>query len=276
MNKIYYSLLIILVFITNSCTDIIELDLKTTEPRIIIEANLTASDSTCTVNVTKSNSFYDNSAPEKVSDLNIVLTKNGSETFNLTEIEDGNYFIEDIIANPNDEFSISITDTNDVSYKASAITPSSPDDFFVLFFSLADEDIIITDSNGVDRVMLFGFAYWFDIPNEDNFYRIKIHINGDYKADKYIFTNDLAAVQDTMQSPLQTPFLVGDTVTVNLLSINEATFDYFIQLSEVISSSMNSTTPYNPKSNFDNNALGYFCIQQEIEKTYIVQKLPFF
>ncbi|MEA3450695.1 MAG: DUF4249 family protein [Bacteroidota bacterium] len=277
MNKIYYILLIVLLFFSNSCTDIITLDLKTSEPKIIIEANLTASDSTCTVKVTKSNSFYDNTSPEKVSDLNIVLTKNSSENFYLTEIEDGEYFIEDIVANPKDEFSISITDSNDVSYNASAITPSNPGPFLVIFKSpFEDEDIIVPDSNGVDRVMLMGLAFWLDIPNEENFFRFKIYINDKYQ-DDFIFLDDKQADQDSNKIQMGLGrFFVGDTATIKLLTINEDTYDYFLQLDEVIYSSMNSTTPYNPKSNFDNDALGYFCIQQVVEQEFIVQKFPSF
>jgi len=258
----------------SSCTDIIQLKLKSTEPRIVIEANLNASDSTCTVKVTKSNAFYDNSAPELVSKLNIVLTNNSNkQILNLIEIKTGEYLVKNIIANPGDNFTVSITDTNSNTYTASAITPSKPNPFLIIFNSFSDKDVIVQDSLGRDRVLLIGLAYWLDIPNEENYYRYKIYIGDKYNADSYVFMDDKTAVGDTLQRGIGA-FYQGDTVTFDLLSINKETYIYFQQLEDILNSGMNSTTPYNPQSNFDNDALGYFCIQQVIEEQFIVQKFP--
>lgn len=273
-NKIKYTFIYIFILFLSSCTDIIQLKLKSTEPRIVIEANLNASDSTCSVKVTKSNAFYDNSAPELVSDLNIIITNNTSKNIlNLTEIKTGEYFVKNIIANPNDKYTITITDTNSNIYSATAITPSKPNPFLIIFNSFSDKDIIVQDSLGRDRTLLIGLAYWTDIPNEDNYYRYKIYIGNKYQANSYVFMDDKTAFGDTLQRGIGA-FYAGDTVTFDLLTINEETYIFFQQLQDVLNSGMNSTTPYNPTGNFDNGALGYFCIQQVLQEQFIVQKFP--
>jgi hypothetical protein len=53
---------------------------------------------------------------------------------------------------------------------------------------------------------------------------------------------------------------VGDTITVQLLSIDKAAYDYFSTLRDILSSDRAATSlaPANPNSNISNGSLGYF------------------
>ncbi len=266
----------IFIFTLNSCTDIIKLNLKTEKPRIVIEANLIATDSICVVKVTKTNAFYDNSAPQKVSNLKVLLTKNNKETYKLPEIENsGEYFANNIIAKAGDEFSLQVIDSTNLTYTAKAKMPAKPGHFLIIFNSFSDKDVIMKDSLGNNRIVLFALAYWFDIPNEEDYYRFKIFKGKKYFASSFNLIDDKSAVGDTMQRGLKGPFFKGDTLRFQLLTMNKEAFDYFEQVKEVFNSGNNSTTPYNPKGNFDNNALGYFCTQQIVEEKFIVKKFPY-
>ena len=52
----------------------------------------------------------------------------------------------------------------------------------------------------------------------------------------------------------------GDTITIELLSIDKAAYDYFHTLSEILSSDQSPTSlaPQNPLTNLSGGALGYF------------------
>lgn len=274
MKKTSIIIFLAIIFFS-SCTDIIELDLKEADPRIIIEATLNATDSTCSVLVTNSSTFYDTSAVVGVTGMNVVLTKNENTFIVLDEISAGNYFADNIVADSSDVFSISLTDKDGVVYSASAKTPTAPGQFLTIFGSIGDQSSHV-DSAGNVIEYLFGLCYWFDIPNEEDYYRFKIYKDGEYLADSYNFVDDKTAVGDTMQTGLSEFFLAGDTVSIEMLSINKEAFDYFIELQDVISAGSNSTTPFNPIGNFDNNALGYFCIQHVVREDFIVFKFPAF
>ncbi|MBN2891065.1 MAG: DUF4249 domain-containing protein [Bacteroidales bacterium] len=284
-RTIYILIFTIIVTFLSSCIDVIELNLKDTEPRIVIEATLDATDSTCHVIVTQTNDFYDNNIPIRMENLNIVLSKtNSDESYNLHETIPGDYQADNIIATPGDEFSITVTDNEGNTYTAKAVTPSmSPPfelfgfsiPFFVLFTSITEEDITYIDDDGNEVTLLFALTYWLDVPGEENYYRFKIFEDGEYQPRDYNFVDDGSATGDTLQSGLNTPFKMGDTIVIQLLSINKETYDYFDELIEVLYSGMNSTTPFNPHGNFDNGALGYFCIQQVQEQELIVEKFPF-
>jgi Domain of unknown function (DUF4249) len=273
--KITSTILFLAIIFFSSCTDIIELDLKESEPRVIIEATLNATDSTCSVSVTTSSAFYDTTAAEGVTGMDVVLTKNGISPVLLGEITPGNYFAENIVADSSDVFSISLTDKDGVVYTASGKTPTVPGQFLTLFASMSDQ-AQHTDSAGNVVKFLFGLCYWFDTPIEENYYRFKIFKNNEYLARSYNFVDDKSAIGDTMQTGLSEFFIEGDTVTIQLLSINKESFDYFLELQEVISAGSNSTTPFNPIGNFDNDALGYFCIQHVVSQDFIVFEFPFF
>lgn len=287
MKKIkYLSILLSTLFILQSCIDVIDMDLVDAEPRTIIEATLDATDSTCTVTVTKSNTFYDTTATEKLNNLTVKLIDSTKGVgYNLTKNENGDYFGENIVANVGDNFTIVITDEDGISYTASAKTPSAPPmyeifpgfslNYLMLFTSITEEPITYIDDDGNEVTLLFALAFWMDDPATENYYRFKIYEDGEYLADSYIFIDDETSFGDTMQMGMNQPFRKGDTVTFELLSINKATYDYFNELQEVLFSGMSSTTPFNPKSNFNNDALGYFCIQQRFRQEFEVQEFDF-
>ncbi|NPA44186.1 MAG: DUF4249 family protein, partial [Chlorobi bacterium] len=146
MNKNIY-ILIVFVLSIYSCTDIIELDLKNTEPQIIIQANLNITDSTYSVKITKSNGFYENGDFEKVTGATISLIKNNEITYSIPEVSDGLYFLNNIICKPEDVFTTTITDKDGNKYTASTTAPYGVDILQIIpspFTPLGDE---ITDED---------------------------------------------------------------------------------------------------------------------------------
>ncbi len=65
----------------------------------------------------------------------------------------------------------------------------------------------------------------------------------------------------------------GDTVTVELLSIDKATYDYFNTLRDILSSDRAATSlsPANPNTNLSGGALGYFAAWAIDRKVIILQ-----
>ncbi len=105
-----------------------------------------------------------------------------------------------------------------------------------------------------------------DPPEQGNYYRIKPHVNslppdsiggGRYLLYSDKLTNGNEAVY---QIRLGRNVNAGDTVTVELLSLDKATYDYFNTLKDVLSSdrSPTSLSPANPTTNLSNGSLGYF------------------
>jgi len=276
-NKLYIITAIILLTIgITSCTDIITLDLENVDKRIIIEATLDATDSTCIVSATCTNNFYDTTKNKIAPNLTVILYGPNNAEYELTQDYTRKYTADNIDISRGDEFTIKVIDSTGTEYIATATTPGNTGQFLTFFTSFSGGGPPpVVDSAGNERKRLIGLTYWLDIPDEENYYRIKIHKNGEYMNQSYNFVDDKTSFSDTMQLGLSEMFVEFDTVNIELLTINKATYDFYQELIDVQNSGMNSTTPYNPKGNFSNEAIGYFCIQTSVKQEFIVFELPF-
>ncbi len=74
-------------------------------------------------------------------------------------------------------------------------------------------------------------------------------------------------------------FSVNDTITVELLSINEETYIYYKTLINIVGGNtgggpagqLSGPTPANPESNLSNGAMGYFSAYTVSTDTIIIQ-----
>ena len=253
----YISSIFIGIFFFSACEEVIVLDLENAEKRVIIQAQLDATIMTATVLLNKSNGFYETSEPESISNANIVLTSDDGQTYTLNETENGVYTANNVSATPEQSFTISI-ESEDETYTATATTPYS-----ITLDSLAS-DIIVSPFGGEEFITVSG--YWTDLPDVQNFYRIRTFINDTLLADTYNLITDEFTDGEEMSAFVRSGFEEGEEVRVKLLSIDKEYYDYFFELSSVGGGTA-STTPFNPQGNFDNGALGYFGIYFDSEQS---------
>lgn len=73
-------------------------------------------------------------------------------------------------------------------------------------------------------------------------------------------------------SALRLNFDLGDDVIIELYSIDDDTYIYYSELNDGSGSMMGgSSTPYNPKSNFGSDVMGYFAAWTKVEYEATVQ-----
>ena len=241
----------------SSCEDVIELELGTTEPQLVIEATLDASNQIATVSLSKSNDFYDNSAPDKISSATITLSNGTGDIFNLTETNTGIYSAENVAANPDEVFTISI-EVNGVIYEAKAIVPH-PVDLNEIEKIEGFNTPFGGDNEAGDSIQVA--AVWDDPAGQENFYRIRTFADEAFQSNIYtVLTDDFIGDGAEATVLIRDQFKVNTIITLELLSTDENYYDYFFQLSSLVGEGGNSTTPYNPVGNFDEEALGYFGI----------------
>jgi hypothetical protein len=106
-----------------------------------------------------------------------------------------------------------------------------------------------------------------------NYYRVELDIAGErYGAiDELILLDDGLTNGNLIQFPLFGADVaqLGDVVTLYLSSIDKQAFDYFTAINAVLIGDAGS--PANPKSNFNNNALGNFSGFATDTMTIVVQ-----
>ena len=270
IKNICFSLLAVLVFA--SCEEVIVLELENDEPRLVIEAVVDASTRTATVILTKSNGFYDDVNLDLETGATVQLTLADGAIVELEEKENGFYLAVNVEVTEGDELTMTIIDQAGTQYQATTTVPHD-----VLLDSLD----IVEGSGGPAGGSPFGgsdtvtqyqiFTFWNDVPNKESFYRIRAIVNDTLQAGVYTMVDDIGNDGQQLFRPFFQTFESGDIVTIQLLSLDKASYDYFEQLSAVQGQGPNSTTPFNPESNFDNNALGYFGIMKKDMRTVVLE-----
>jgi len=256
-----------------SCEDVIELDLENAAPKLVIDATVDATARTTQVILTMSNGFYDDINLDFVNDATVNLTLADGSTVNLPMIQDGFYGAFGLNISEGDELTMTIIDGTGNEYKATEKVP-----YAVAIDSL---ETIETSSAGPGGGSPFGgsgggqfyqiFTHWQDDVNQENFYRIRAIVNDTLQTSLITLTDDINLNGEAISRPVFQTFEAGDTVTMQLLSMDEGSYLYFSDLAEIIGQGLNnSTTPFNATSNFDNDVLGYFSIFRKDEETIIL------
>lgn len=255
-----------------SCEDVIVLDLKNDAPQLVIEATVDASNQVATVILTKSNGFYDDINLDLETGATVELTLADSSVIQLQEVQNGFYLALNVQVAEGDALTMMVTDQAGNQYQATTAVPHG-----VQIDSLGIEEITGVrpggggSFGGSDTATQYQiFTYWNDVANQDSYYRLKAVVN-DTARIGFTMVDDIGNEGEQMFRPFFDIFSAGDTVTVQLLSLDKASYTYLNQLSDVQGQGFNSTTPFNPTSNFDNNALGYFGIQRMDSKTVILE-----
>lgn len=248
----------ILVLFIYSCTDIIKLDLKNAKSQLVIQANLNTSDSSFSVKLTKTNDYYENGEFELISNAKITLSKQGGVTYTIPETEKGQYFLDDIDVTEGEVFTAKIIDNNN-EYIATTTAPNSAK--IIQIFPASFNPPGGGPGGDAQEEPYFQITtFWKDAPNVSNYYRLKTYINNELEAGDYNLADDRFEDGDTMVSVSIIQLNHLDTLRVELLSTDKQYFNYFLDVALLYNNGPGNTTPYNPKSNFNNNALGYFGI----------------
>ncbi|WP_244592973.1 DUF4249 family protein [Pukyongia salina] len=270
-----------------SCQEVIDVDLPTEEPRLIIDALVRVDTNEAftkvTVKVSETSSFFE-SIPaanlQQITLTNLDLPGGGinppvlieetpgsgiySKVFDTDFLTQGSLFLQ--------------IDFEDEFYVATArFVPAVPIDNLVqgdgILFDEDDTEVIVTftDSDERDDFYLFDFDFGNYLVTEDEFYQ------GQQFAFSYFYDEALA---------------VGDTLNISIMGVDEDFYTYMDQLilqSEedfgpfetpalTVRGNFINATNIDNNNNFDNLndinnfALGYFAIVQEYKETLVVQE----
>lgn len=258
MNMFKKSFFVLIFISLISCEDVIKLDLKNSEPRLVIESYIDVNEQLATVLVSRSNGFYENNPITKISNAVIQLKNDKGISYAFAEVAPGRYTSnKKITTKPKEQWTIKITVDN-TTYTATTKTPYPT----VLGSLSTKKETYIQNENHAQYYVL---AHWNSKNPIKNYYRVR-SVNGgnsfssDYN--HYVLTKNTDFKNRRFKVTLPYLFSSGTIAKIQLMSVSEEYYNYFRQLANI----QNSQTPYNPKGNFDNNALGYFGIFSTSEK----------
>lgn len=260
--------IIIVVFIIGvlfgACEKVIDIDLNTANPNIVVESELFRGINDFKVQLSYTSSFFKDEEQEPVDNATVTLIEEGGESTVVEYVEEGLYVVEAYEAKNDKVYTLSI-DLDGVNYSSTAAMPP-----FVPLDSLRQDEVMGPFGDGGKVV----FMHWKDDPDQENFYRVIYALNDTIRrsrADVFIF-DDSFTNGNTTEIPLFVrSFEEGDTVDVQFLSIDPKAYDYLLTLNTIIGNGQPSAAPANPNTNFTNGALGYFAVYNGDEERIIIE-----
>lgn len=244
-------LILLAVIFALSCRKKINVDLNEASPKLVIEANYTANDSTVRVLLTKTSSYFNNNPSPVVNNATISITDQSGASSNVNFDADGKYLLTGYAPQWNTTYQMSVV-VDGVTYTSSCalkdtvslIRPMKTEFFPGFFGSEAGEMAFVEyqdpATTGDATIAVLSI-------NNVRFGRTsEIMTNEDELTNGNVFSRPFFS--DVATS--------GDSVTIELQTVDKKVLTYFDQLKGIGNS--NNAAPANPDYVWTNDALGYF------------------
>jgi hypothetical protein len=262
MKNIFYLLILILLFF--GCEKVIDVDLNESVPAVVIEGNLSSGPDFAEVKISMTSSYFDTLPSEKVSGAVVTVSTDFGDKYIFSESENGIYHSNDIHYKTGETYRLSV-EVNGEKYEASSkLNPQVNIDSVKFYYE---------DSYSFFEAGYYVNVYLFDPPGISNYYRIKVSKNGVLQNtidDFFIFDDRYLDGNSIEINLFNNPFKLNDTVTVQLISLDEGAYEYFKTFQEVVNNNPGSAAPANPNSNLSNGALGYFSVWSSDTRSFII------
>jgi hypothetical protein len=261
-NILFFSLIVLLA----SCEDVIEIDLKNTESRIVIEGTISDLGNGCTIKISKTVDYFKPGTYPAVSSAIVSVSDYSGNTFNFTETESGIYYSDNFRATENTAYLLTIDVENQI-FEATVTLPEKVNIDFLSF----EETPLFLDFKGGYVVN----CHLQDPFEQTNYYRLKAYnINDSEKANasKYLFDDYLTEGNNFFMQWDIEQFQLGDTVVVEMQNLDKSTYEFYKTLFLLGDNVFGSSNPANPKTNLTNNALGFFGAYAISRDTIIIKQ----
>lgn len=249
----------------SSCTKVIDVELKDTDKRYVIEAVVTDSPGTCRVLLSQTKNFTEDNSFSYVSGATVTISDaNGSSSVILSENASGEYTDASFVGVPGHTYLLTIA-ANGNTFTASSAMPVKVN-FDTLYVT---EDQILGNTNNIANLE------FLDPPAFGNCYQARQYINGK-RVEEIFVTNDDYTNNRLNKTKLfffgdeEENAKSGDTITVDVLCINPAVYKYWYSLLQSASGGALSAAPANPVSNIEGGAIGYFSAHTIQTKSVVV------
>ncbi|MCB4807281.1 DUF4249 domain-containing protein [Tamlana sp. 62-3] len=269
----YRSLIFIaLSLIFSSCEDVIDVDVNTAEPRLVIEASLDWEKGTTgseqTIKLSMSSPYFSTDTDTSVTGALVTVTNmNNNTIFSFTDENNGTYSINNFEPIIGDTYQLTVV-YNGETYQATE----------TLIASTSIKEINESIEGGFDDELPEVNIYFDDPIDEENYYLISFYEIGDMfpffadVSDEFVNGNEVYYFfeKEEDEDTNMSPFEAGDTVEVKLYGISE---QYYSFMRLLIEQYYNSGNPFasnaalikgnciNP-TNPENYAFGYFRVTE--------------
>jgi len=231
-----------------ACQKVIDVDLNSAAPQIVIEGNINDSPGSYYVTLSKTINFDQPNNFPPVIGAHVVMSDTVGTSELLTETTSGKYRTSIIQGIPGRRYTLDVI-SEGKEYIATSTMPAP-----VILDSLKLENILV----GPDRAWVFD-VHFKDSAGVKSYYRF-VETRNSIISQRFFLYDDRIQDGESIKYTLTPDTLHDrDTVVIFLQVIDKGVYDYFRTASQISNGrGSQSASPANPLSNFSNGALGYF------------------
>lgn len=246
----YYNFLIVIALSLASCTKIIDLDLNSTDTRLVIEGEITDQPGPYYVKISQTLNFDEPNSWPEVSGATVVLSETGGNADTLQEVSPGLYASAHMQGVSGRTYGLQVMVGGQTHSAVSTIPqPVALDTAYTQ---------IGAAMGGEQTIPVVEF---FDPGGVKNYYNFTVK-RGGFQLPGFFTVDDNVRDGGRVIRPLRSNdfnLKTGDELTIELQCVEPAVYNYFYVLEKAAGMGLSqSPTPSNPTGNFDTNALGYF------------------
>ena len=236
------------------CEKVIDIPLNEADQTVVIEAVLKDGLGNNYVRISKTGTVYSQSDFEIITDALVRVTDSEGNIYVFPHVEEGFYTLPSFEVIPGRAYDLEVV-TTDRTITATCQAKSKPSIDSLTYIPLSG----VFGVPETDTVYLVSF-HSVDNVDERNFYWVKIFRNGNENGGFYLGNDDFINGQYYEAQFFGSEADPSDSVLVEMISCDEANYDYLIGLSNNIDNSPFSAAPANPPTNLVGDAVGFFCV----------------
>ena len=258
IHVVFFLLLSVIGF---ACKKVIDVDLNSADPQIVIEGSISDSPGPYFVTLSKTVNFDQPNTFPPITGAHVVMSDTLGSSELLTETSPGTYRTSVIQGTPGRTYTLDVI-SEGKEYIATSTMPAP-----VKFDSLTLDYIL----NGPDRYWAFK-VHFKDPAGVKNYYHFVLMRNSIISQRFFLYDDRIQDGESITYDLVPDTLHDRDTVVISLQCIDKDVYDYFRTASQISNGrGSQSASPANPLSNFSNGALGYFSAYAVRSKRMVVQ-----
>lgn len=274
MKYIFYITAFIATLLLASCEKVVDVDLDTAAPRLVVDARLNWQKGTAgneqTIRLTTTAPYYNNAVPA-VNGATVFVTNDAGTIFTFSEVgTTGYYTCLDFVPVINGHYTLTVI-YGGQTYTADETLYATP---------VISEVVQRADGGFLGENIEVKF-FFQDNPLQDNFYLVRFdtpvlpYPDYDVLDDEFFQGNEMFDFIDNED------FAAGQPLGLNLYGISERYYNYMSQLISIAEGGAGSGPFQSPPANVTGNiinttnpgntALGYFSLSEMDKVNYVIQ-----
>lgn len=244
--------IISLTFLLASCEDVIDVELDSIPPRMVIEGVINDMDQQCQIKLSKTSDYFKPGENPAVTGATVSVTDENGNTAEFEETAPGTFTSQNMLGIESFSYTLQVW-AEEENYMADCTLPQK---VHIDSLSFGIPPMLFEFEDG------FMVTCYFQDPGEvRNYYRMKAYKKDDVLAgdqSKVVFNDDFMDGNEMIMPWDLNSFQPLDTVVVELQTLDQATYDYYRTLFPILGGGFGASNPANPETNLTNDALGYF------------------